>query len=281
MNWICPFEEDIHLHVKNRISNQAAQRQERTAREILRRLRNQPGLILADEVGMGKTFVALSVALSIALAPGEQKPVVVMIPSTLKEKWPRDIELFIKECLPPEKRIKIRYNKTPAQNPVGFYKLLDDPAGKRNQVIFLTHGALSRNIRDGWVKAALIYRAMHSRRNKKFRNAVIQCLGSLVELKWVKPVIWRKLLSTPLDGWFKELQSQGITLEDDPIPGDVIKPLMGSEVDTIYKSLWKIPLRDSRNYKDRVMDARREINNELKVFWSKLIRSMHLTLKPK
>ena len=44
-----------------RISPEDAERQRGTAAEILRRLEHQPGVVLADEVGMGKTFVALAV----------------------------------------------------------------------------------------------------------------------------------------------------------------------------------------------------------------------------
>ena len=38
-----------------------AERQEATAQSILSDLARQPGVILADEVGMGKTYVALAV----------------------------------------------------------------------------------------------------------------------------------------------------------------------------------------------------------------------------
>lgn len=63
-----PFEWDprVRLDGSSVISVEDARRQERTAREIVDRLNNQPGLILADEVGLGKTFVALAVAASIA-----------------------------------------------------------------------------------------------------------------------------------------------------------------------------------------------------------------------
>ena len=77
---------DINLDVKGRISREDSSRQKRTAKEILKRLKNQPGLILADEVGMGKTFVALAVGLSVALGDKNRRPVVVMVPPSLKEK---------------------------------------------------------------------------------------------------------------------------------------------------------------------------------------------------
>ena len=60
---------------KGRISAEDAQRQMRTAAEILRRFDRQPGMILADEVGMGKTFVALAVAASTIEATEGERPV--------------------------------------------------------------------------------------------------------------------------------------------------------------------------------------------------------------
>ncbi len=60
MNYLYSFSNAINLHVEGRISQADASRQEKTAAEILRRFENQPGIILADEVGMGKTFVALA-----------------------------------------------------------------------------------------------------------------------------------------------------------------------------------------------------------------------------
>ena len=77
----------------SRISDNDAKRQMATAREILRRLKRQPGVVLADEVGMGKTFVALAVAASAAWAEEDRRPVVVMVPPSLLEKWPSDFEV--------------------------------------------------------------------------------------------------------------------------------------------------------------------------------------------
>ena len=94
MSHLYPFYKPIDLFVKNHISEEDARRQERTASEILARLKDQPGVVLADEVGMGKTFVALAVAVSVALANHGRRPVVIMVPPTLQEKWPRDFDLF-------------------------------------------------------------------------------------------------------------------------------------------------------------------------------------------
>ena len=71
-----------------RVSDMDADRQQRTAAEILRRLNDQPGLVLADEVGMGKTYVALAVAVSVLEATGVSGPSWSWCPPGVADKWP-------------------------------------------------------------------------------------------------------------------------------------------------------------------------------------------------
>ena len=75
-------------------------RQMETVSAILHRFSELPGVILADEVGMGKTFVALGVAVSIAFSDAVNEPVVIMVPSGLMGKWPTDLNAFKAHCLP-------------------------------------------------------------------------------------------------------------------------------------------------------------------------------------
>ena len=55
MTWpVATTDLNARLNFKNeRVSDRDARRQYRTVAEILRRLENQPGVVLADEVGMG------------------------------------------------------------------------------------------------------------------------------------------------------------------------------------------------------------------------------------
>ena len=69
------------------------ERQRLEVDDILRRLRTQSGVILADEVGMGKTFVALGVAYSVA-TQSHKGPVILMVPSNLVDKWKQDLNTF-------------------------------------------------------------------------------------------------------------------------------------------------------------------------------------------
>ena len=165
------FCEHIRLHVPGRVMPEDALRQERTACEILKRFSNQPGVILADEVGMGKTFVALATAVSVAVHDPGGRPVVIMVPPSLKEKWPADFDLFREKCLPRELADRVKPGR--AERAVEFLKLLDDPPERRKSILFVTHGAMSRGLLDKWVMTALIWRALWNRRGvKPLRNSL-------------------------------------------------------------------------------------------------------------
>ena len=91
-------------------------RQTETARAILKRFfaasdaERRELMILADEVGLGKTYVALAVAVSVldAIRRGESpagfpvnRPVVLVLTPTndaLFNKWMREAEAFKKDC---------------------------------------------------------------------------------------------------------------------------------------------------------------------------------------
>src|SRR5687768_4538690 len=127
MTWPISFPEGrLSLDVEGRVSKEDAARQMKTARAILDRLATQPGIVLADEVGMGKTFVALAVAASAAWADKGRNPVVVMVPSSLKSKWPRDFEVFKSRCLRQDGGRPITLTAAMAEDGVSFLKLLDD-----------------------------------------------------------------------------------------------------------------------------------------------------------
>lgn len=103
----------------------AARRQERTIDAILQRLyddddeRRREMVLLADEVGLGKTFVALGVAWSVlqqrkpaGLAAG---PVVVVTPHAhaLFKKWRREAERFLQLVVPTDRAFEVASASTP------------------------------------------------------------------------------------------------------------------------------------------------------------------------
>src|SRR5437763_6917674 len=97
MNWRLSSRVDLR---SPQITEADARRQRLTAAEILRRFDNQPGQILADEVGTGKTFVALAIAASVIESTDARNPVVVMVPPSVGTKWPLEWKKFASELRP-------------------------------------------------------------------------------------------------------------------------------------------------------------------------------------
>ena len=103
----------------------AATRQERTIDAILRRLytdddkRRREIVLLADEVGLGKTFVALGVAWSVlhqrSAAGLSSGPVLVVTPHAhaLFRKWRREAEQFLQLVAPSDMRFDVETAETP------------------------------------------------------------------------------------------------------------------------------------------------------------------------
>ena len=173
---------EIDLFVKNKIQEDDARRQERTAKAILQKLYDQPGLILADEVGMGKTFVSLAVAASVAVADKQRRPVVIMVPTNLLDKWDRDYKVFANSCW--KGRDKLPLQSAKAKDAATFLKLLDDPEETRKQIIFLSQGAMHRGLYDSFIKIAFIKHAIFKRhRTEDLKEGLSKYLGQILDMR--------------------------------------------------------------------------------------------------
>jgi len=281
--------EDINLFIEDRIPKLDAQRQERTAKEIVHRLNAQPGLILADEVGMGKTFVALATAMSVHLSDKKRMPVVVMVPPGLTRKWERDFDWFKKKCLPK----KYSYLKCSiAERSVQFLKLLDNPVGKESALILLTHGAMSRSLSDRWVKLAIIQRALYRRKNiGRLRTSLNRFAGKLLGLQHIErngnSDLWEVLLSKDPSNWLKVLQKRGIDPDgngepenaDDPVPKTLLDILHTINIDQVYECLFNyMPLRESQNFTENLKRARSYIDQAARSLWAECTNRLNLEL---
>jgi disulfide oxidoreductase YuzD len=257
-----------------------AERQMRTAAEILQRFDHHPGVILADEVGMGKTFVALAVAASVVEATKFKYPVVVMVPTGVKEKWPREWDVFRRMCLTGDGR-EIRATNHTINKPSDFLKLLDDPRDRRRHIIFLTHGALTNSLTDPFVRLAVLRRAMYKRsslaaqrrsfprwagkllRYPPFRNAdFVEALLSS------KPAQWREICAQ-----FTENDP-----EDDPVPHLILKVLDRVDLRRLVEALRQVPRFTSKNIEQRLKAVRAELAEELKYVWKECMSGVSLRL---
>jgi len=208
---------------KAQINPADAQRQAETARVILERLLMQPGVLLADEVGMGKTYVAMAVVASvIASTRRTHCPVVVMVPAGLRQKWQRDWEQFKTHCVRNHALDWVRDEY--AHSPTEFFKLLDDRADRRTHLVFITTGCFSRGLNDPWVKLAMIRLArgmtkLSDTQKRRLYRWAADLVRQFSNYRLTEEVTRRLMHSDVLD-WKRILVAENILAEenDDPIP---------------------------------------------------------------
>jgi len=275
-----PFAEtEIRLRNK-RISDRDADRQARAARELLVRLARQPGVILADEVGMGKTFVALAVAMSILIDREDEGPVVVMTPPSLRHKWPKDWNVFRTNCLTP--KFQHHFRAATAASGVEFLRLLDDPEERRAHVIFLAHGALNRSIGDAFAKLAVVKRAFKGRsslrdQRRNFGRFAGRILRKDQYERW-SPGIFGDLLERDYQSWLRALHRADDRfrdeIRDDPVPAllaEALEDMESKHFDPLVEVLRDVPLRESAYLEERLTEVRRALASEMERVWQEAL----------
>jgi len=276
VTWPVDIDElGARLDLKNdRIGEADAARQIRTIAEVLRRLAHQPGLVLADEVGMGKTFVALGVAMLAALADRGRRPVVVMVPSSLHEKWPRDFAVFKDVAI--KRREEKGLRAVPVASALEFFRLIDQASHNRPHIIFLKHGAFHVQNIDQWIRLALIKRSILGMHLGEKRNALPRFAAGLLRTRssYNDPELFAKLLRIPNSEWRNVINAHNearpeYQIADEPIPGAIQKVLDSADIDVaaLRECLRGLPARESASIDDRIGTARNAINDALRTMW--------------
>ena len=270
-SWL--LHPDIAL-ARGGIGGDHALRQTRTAAEILRRLEKQPGVILADEVGMGKTFVALAVAASVALTSAN--PVVVMVPPGLLDKWERDGWRFRRLCLEDGAgrgvaRFRIRRAETGAE----FLRCFDDPPERRTHIVLLANTAFHRAERDPFLRLDTLRRALNrTGAADAVRRAVARFAHDLLRdsrLHALSEEDILHLMGIPPDAWLAFLRAQSYKIEDDPVPRAFRQALRDKDLDRVAEAVEWVPLRDSVNYSERIAKARGALDGVFRDVWSDVL----------
>ncbi len=275
MRWELSGKVDLR---NERIRDEDADRQHRTAAEILRRLADQPGVVLADEVGMGKTYVALAVAASVLDATRRKHPVVVMVPSAVAEKWPAEWAVFAERCLPPGHELRA---SPPVRRGSEFLKLLDNEAASRAHLIFLTHGALTSNLNDAFIRLALLRRAMLRRSDlANRRRAVARFAASLLNDNRFDEDTAAALLEAPVAHWLGvwDRWRPGNPLDDDPVPFALERAVKKVDLEPLRAALVAVPIQRNASFHSRVRTARRLLNQALNETWTQSLGALDVHL---
>lgn len=291
----------LGTRLNDRVPDVDQQRQRAEVVELLRRLRNQPGVILADEVGMGKTFIALAIAYSVAIG-SPRGPVIVMVPANLVDKWEQDLktfcELYLENRHPVQgdgatrkdltNRTAVRYGV--ARHSVELMKLLDDPLRERCHLIFLAQGAMSRQQSDKWVRLALIAEALR-RHGRGKASRLIQVKNQihrfLAKLLWAVGEerahdwgedLWQLLLRTDPETWKdtynKAVQDGRRRLIDNPVPKSVARALQRINLKPLAEALEQMPVRargSDAHVSERLDIARRALREVEERLWKDLL----------
>ena len=299
--YVPPSELVLGKRLNARVPESDQKRQRQEVDEILARLRSQPGLILADEVGMGKTFVALAVAFCVA-ENNPRGPVVVLAPSNLIAKWEQDLKVFCELYL--ENRRPLSKENAPrseltrpeafryavARHSIEFLKLLDDPARERCHMIFLAQGAMTRNQTDKWIRLALIAETLRrhargkaerliqvSQQIHRFLARLLYAVGVEQAHGWGEE-LWQKLLKSHVRMWKgiynEHVHDERKKLADDPVPKSVKRAIARIKLHGVAEELKKMPVR-ARGGEERTAERLNEVRNELKAvemkLWSELL----------
>lgn len=285
-----PPELVLGTELNTRVPEADQRRQREEVVQILERLRTQPGVILADEVGMGKTFVALAVAYAVAMN-SPRGAVIVMVPANLIGKWEQDLktfcELYLQNRTPVQRDLATRRELTSktalrygiARHSVELMKLLDDPAHERCHLIFLAQGAMGRRQTDKWIRLALIGEALRKHGRGK-ASRLIQVKATihryLAELLWAigeqrandwGDELWQRLLHSDPSGW-KEIYNRSVhnearLLNDDPVPKAVERALGRVNLADLADALKRMPVR-ARGGDERVTERLNEVRHALR-----------------
>ena len=272
------FSTEINLGGSPLISDADSQRQAVTAAHLLTRLNHQPGVILADEVGLGKTFVALAVAASVAKSTRMRRPVIVMVPPALTQKWPQEWRTFAEYCLPHD--TKLRATTHTIERPAEFLRLFDDDAQSRTHIAFVAHGALTRQLADPFTKLAII-KAAYSRSSRltdsrrRFPRWGRSLLSGTQVSRYLTQEVIDSLLNAPLDRWLGVLQKSHGDLEiaDDPVYLGLTHMIQTSGVDLgpLRDVLANVPYKQNATIKSRLVTLRHSLNQEIQEVWSTIL----------
>lgn len=256
-------------------------RQRNTAADILTRLKTQEGVILADQVGMGKTYVALAVAATQILSSEERDQVVIFVPAAVADKWVREWRKFSESLL--QAGTGIRCVDRPIRSGEEFFKRLGESPAVRKHILVVTHSALTTALKDNFIQLALLYYATrHLEDGKNLRHRIAKWstgMKGLIqhvhftprtvsELLEVSPSTWRQV-------WKK---STGQDLGEDPVP-DALKHAVGSVKLTDLRSvISSLPSNYSPNIQQRLEAARNALAEATQATWKWLLRSTSLDL---
>lgn len=272
--------ESLRVETESRF-NEDWTRQRRTATDILQRLQTQEGVILADQVGMGKTYVALAVAVNQILATDELGQVVIFVPAAVAEKWVREWKKFSETLLAPDSGI--RCVEKPIRSAEEFLKKLDDSSQNRAHILVVTHTALTATLKDSFIQLALLYYATRYIKNgAELRQRIAKWStgkSGLIRNGSFTPKRVTKLLETAPSKWAATWKLiTGETLIDDPVPEALEDAARRLPLSDLRRAIETLPVQSSANIGARLEKSRKTLSEITQATWKSMLSATDLDL---
>lgn len=188
------------------VDHTTAALQTKTCRQVIEMLRTIPGIILGDDVGMGKTYIAICAAVCF-LASYPNKKVTIITPSwLLNAKWHKDIRNFIEKNLHSDRANLRESDVIEIQQGLGTYISQIANAAKVGKIILIPINVLSSM---GWKYEKSFFLSCwfkHKRLQRKTREKILEALGG--DANKFKPEEFEDIGITYhdiSDSWYEEL----------------------------------------------------------------------------
>ena len=256
-------------------------RQRRTAADILQRLSSQEGVVLADQVGMGKTYVALAVAVSQILAAPERAQVVVFVPAAVADKWVREWSKFSASLLEPE--TGIRCVDHAVRSGEEFLKRLDDSPETRKHIIIVTHTALTATLKDTFIQLALLHHATRFvKEGAQLRQRIAKWSTGqtgLIRSVHFTPERVDTLLKLRPSKWHESWKKMtGENLPDDPVPTALANAIRSIELKDLRAAIERLPKNRSGDIEARLQKSREKLAEVTQATWKNMLSAVDLDL---
>jgi superfamily II DNA or RNA helicase len=257
------------------------ERQRRTANDILLRLQTQEGVILADQVGMGKTYVALAVAVTQILLTKDLGQVVIFVPAAVADKWIREWKKFRKTLLKSES--EIRCIEKPARSGEEFLKYIDDKSENRAHIIVVTHTAFTATLKDSFIQLALLYYATRYLKDAdSLRQRIAKWstgMSGLIRDKQFTEDRVAKLLETTPSKWGTTwTKLTGEHLSENPIPTALESTVKQIDFLSLRQEIYSLPIRSSDKILEKLERARKELTIATQATWKLMLSSIDIDL---
>lgn len=251
----------------------AWRRQCRTAEVILKRLDDQEGVILADQVGTGKTFVALAVAASMVLGRADESQVVILVPPRVAQKWVEEASAFSSSLVT---GAELRCVDQPIRSGEAFLKALDDPPGQQDHIIVVTYEALTTTLKDKFIVLALLYFAVQNRHGAAdIRRRIARWSegrqGIITDATFTEQRVAALLATPPADWRAKWHELTGDDLGDDPVPHQLIRAARDLDLQAVWETTLDLPQKSSANLAARLRIVREALNDSMQNVWKELL----------